>query len=204
VDPAASHELTELLRGWNGSDQRTLERIIELAYPELRKIARRLLRRERPDHTIQATALVHEAYLRLFDIGQVHWQDRAHFFAIIARVMRRVLIEHARAQRSSKRGGGVRRVNLDEALTISAKSDPEIVRLDEALEEMAKFDPRKAQVVEMRYFGGLTSDEVASVLGISPQSVNRDWSLAKAWLVREMTRQERGGASLPRKVAADV
>lgn len=191
MDPASSHELTELLRGWNGSDQHALARIVELAYPELRKIARRCLRRERPDHTIQATALIHEAYLRLFDIRQVRWQDRTHFFAIVAKVMRRVLIEYARAQGCSKRGGGVRRVNLDEALTISAKSDPEIVRLDEALEEMAKFDPRKAQVVEMRYFGGLTSGEVAGVLGVSPQSVNRDWSLAKAWLVREMTRQER-------------
>ena len=190
MDPAASHELTDLLRGWTGSDPRALARIVELAYPELRKIARRCLRRERPGHTIQATALVHEAYLRLFDIGPVSWQNRAHFFAIIAKVMRRVLIEYARAQGCSKRGGGLRRVNLDEALTISAKSDPEIVRLDEALEEMAKFDPRKAQVVEMRYFGGLTSGEVASVLGVSPQSVHRDWSLAKAWLVREMTRQE--------------
>ena len=192
MDPADSHELTDLLRGWNGSDRHALARIVELAYPEMRKIAQRCLRRERPGHTIQATALVHEAYLRLFDIGLVSWQDRAHFFAIIAKVMRRVLIEYARAQGCSKRGGGVRRVNLDEALTVSAKSDPEIVRLDEALEEMAKFDPRKAQVVELRYFGGLTSDEIARVLCVSAQSVNRDWSLAKAWLVREMTRQERG------------
>jgi RNA polymerase sigma factor (TIGR02999 family) len=190
VEPVSSHELTELLRGWNGGDQKARERIVELAYPELRKIARRCLSRERPEHTIQATALVHEAYLRLVDIRQVSWQDRAHFFAILAKVMRRILIEHARAQACSKRGGGIRRVNLDETLMISAESDPEIVRVDEALEELAKFDSRKAQVVEMRYFGGLTSGEIASVLGISPQSVNRDWSLAKAWLVREMTRQE--------------
>jgi RNA polymerase sigma factor (TIGR02999 family) len=193
VDPASSHELTELLRGWHGGDQRSLARIVELAYPELRKIARRCLRRERPEHTIQATALVHEAYLRLFDVERVSWQDRAHFFAIIAKVMRRILIEYARAQGCSKRGGGLRPMNLNEALVVSAEPDPEIVRLHEALEEMAKFDARKAQVVEMRYFGGLTSEEAASVLGISPQSVNRDWSLAKAWLVREMTRQERSG-----------
>jgi RNA polymerase sigma factor (TIGR02999 family) len=191
VDPVSSHEITELLRGWNGGDQKALERIVEVAYPELRKIARRCLRRERPEHTIQATALVHEAYLRLFDIWQVRWEDRAHFFAIIAKVMRRILIEYARARGSSKRGGGVHRMNLDEALVISGEPDPEVVRLNDALEEMAKFDSRKAQVVEMRYFGGLTADEVAAVLGISRQSVNRDWSLAKAWLVREMTRQER-------------
>jgi RNA polymerase sigma factor (TIGR02999 family) len=197
LDPTSSHKLTELLRGWSGGDRKSLERLVELAYPELRKIARRCLRRERPEHTIQATALVHEAYFRLVDIHQVRWQDRAHFFAIIAKVMRRILTEYARAQGCSKRGGGMRRVNLDAALVISAESDPEIVRLDEALEELAKFDSRKAQVVEMRYFGGLTSEEAASVLGISPQSVNRDWSLAKAWLVREMTRQEPGG-SLPR------
>ena len=202
MDPASSHELTELLRGWNDGDQKVLERIVELAYPELRKIARRCLRRERPEHTIQATALVHEAYLRLFDIWQVRWQDRGHFFAIIAKVMRRILIEYARAQGCSKRGGGRRRVNLDEALVISAESDPEIVRLDEALEKLAGFDSRKAQVVEMRYFGGLTSDEVASVLGISRQSVNRDWSLAKAWLVREMTRPERNRRSAPRTIGS--
>ena len=193
MDPVSSPELTELLRGWNGVDQKALARIVELAYPELRKIARSCLRRERPEHTIQATALVHEAYIRLVDAREVSWQDRAHFFAIISKLMRRVLIEHARARGCSKRGGGARRVNFDEALMVSAGSDPEIVRLDDALEELAKFDSRKAQVVEMRYFGGLTADESASVLGISPQSVNRDWSLAKAWLVREMTRQERNG-----------
>jgi RNA polymerase sigma-70 factor (ECF subfamily) len=131
---------------------------------------------------------VHEAYLRLVDIPQVRWQDRVHFFAIVAKVMRRILIEHARAAHCSKRGTGVRPLNLNEGLTISAKLNSEIVRLNDALEDMAKFDARKAQVVEMRYFGGLTSPEIASVLGISTQSVNRDWSLAKAWLTREMSR----------------
>jgi RNA polymerase sigma factor (TIGR02999 family) len=191
VEPASSHELTELLRGWDGSDPRAIARIVDLAYPELRRLARRCLSRERPGHTIQATALVHEAYLRLVDVRQVRWQDRAHFFAIAAKVMRRILVEYARAHGSYKRGGGMRRMNLDEAVTVCAESDPAIVRLDEALEELAKLDARKAHVVEMRYFGGLTADEAASVLGISPQSVNRDWSLAKAWLLREMTRQER-------------
>ena len=190
---ASSQELTELLRGWSGGDQSALARIVDLAYPELRKIARRSLSGERSEHTIQATALVHEAYLRLVDIRQVRWQERAQFFAIVAKVMRRILIEHARARGSSKRGGGVRPINLNEALVISPKLDPEIVRLDEALEQLARFDSRKAQVVEMRYFGGLTSNEIALVLGVSHQSVNRDWNLAKAWLAREMSRQEYDG-----------
>src|SRR5215472_11173964 len=133
MDPASSHELTALLRAWDGSDQRALARIIELAYPELKKIARQCLRRERPGHTIQATALVHEAYLRLAGTQQLSWQDRAHFFAIIAKVMRRILIEYARARGCSKRGGQMRRTTLDEALVISPESDPEFVRLDEAL-----------------------------------------------------------------------
>ncbi len=189
LDTPSSPDLTELLRGWDGTDPTALARIVELAYPELRKIARRCLSRERPEHTIQATALVHEAYLRFLEIRQVRWENRAHFFAIIAKVMRRILVEYARAQGCSKRGGGMRRVTLDEALMISGESNPEIIRLNEALEELTKFDARKAQVVEMKYFGGLTAEEIASVLRISTQSVNRDWSLAKAWLIREMARQ---------------
>jgi len=189
----SSKELTELLRGWSGGDQSALSRIVDLAYPELRKIARRSMSRERSDHTIQATALVHEVYLRLIDIRQVRWQERAQFFAVAAKIMRRILIEHARARGSSKRGGGVRPMNLNEDLMISARFDPQVVRLDEALDQLAKFDSRKAQVVEMRYFGGLTSEEIALVLGISQQSVNRDWNLAKAWLAREMSREEYDG-----------
>ena len=189
----SSQELTELLRKWSDGDPKALTRVVDAAYPELRKIARRCMSGERSEHTIQATALVHEAYLRLVDIRQVRWEERAQFFAIVAKIMRRILIEYARAQGCSKRGGRMRRVNLDEVLMISPGPDPEIVRLDEALEEMAKFDSRKAQVVEMRYFGGLTSGEIASVLGISPQSVNRDWGLAKAWLVREMDRRKNDG-----------
>jgi RNA polymerase sigma-70 factor, ECF subfamily len=188
VPTDSSQKLTGLLRRWNGGDEHALERIVELAYPELRRVAQRCLGRERPLHTLQATAVVHEAYLRLVEIPHVQWHDRVHFFAIAAKVMRRVLIEHARSAHCSKRGAGVRPINLNEALTMSAKLDSEIVRLDEALEDLAKLDARKAQVVEMRYFGGLTSTEIASVLGVSPQSVNRDWSLAKAWLTREMSR----------------
>jgi RNA polymerase sigma factor (TIGR02999 family) len=187
VPPASSQELTELLRQWSSGNESALGKIIDAAYPELRNLARRCLGSERSGHTIQATALVHEAYLRLFDVSRLRWQDRAHFFAMVAKLMRRILIDHARARDCSKRGGGARRLNLDEALTVSSEAAPEIVRLDDALEQLAKFDSRKAQVVEMRYFGGLTADEIATVLGVSPQSVNRDWSLAKAWLLREMT-----------------
>jgi RNA polymerase sigma factor (TIGR02999 family) len=189
----SSQELTELLRKWSGGDPEALTRVVDAAYPELRKIARRCMSGERSEHTIQATALVHEAYLRLVDIRQVRWEERAQFFAIVAKIMRRILIEHARTHISAKRGGGMRPINLNEALLVSPQLDPAIVRLDDALEQLARFDARKAQVVEMRYFGGLTSKEIALVLGVSPQSVNRDWSLAKAWLARAMNREEPDG-----------
>jgi RNA polymerase sigma factor (TIGR02999 family) len=191
--PLPSSEITGLLRAWSGGDEDALARIVALVYPELRDIARRCLSGERPDHTIQATALVHEAYLRLIDIKQIKWQDRAHFFAMGARVMRRVLVDYARARDCAKREGAVRRAAFDCALLFSATPDPMVVRLDEALEKLAGFDARKAQVVEMRYFGGLTTEEIAAVLRISPQSVNRDWSLAKSWLVREMNSEEGNG-----------
>lgn len=183
-----SQELTELLLGWSGGDQEALEAIVNQTYSELRRIARRCLSAEQPGHSVHATVLVHEAYLQLVEAPQVQWQNRAHFFAIVAKVMRRILIDHARARGSAKRGGQIRRVNLDEALLVAGELDPEILHLDAALKRLAIFDARKAQVVEMRYFGGLTAGEISSVLGISPQSVNRDWSLAKAWLAREMTK----------------
>ena len=189
-----SSEVTELLRAWSGGDEAALARIVKLVYPELRDIARRCLRRERADHTIQATALVHEAYLRLVDIRQVDWQDRAHFLAVGARVMRRVLVDYARARDCAKREGAAHRTTLNDALILSSEPDPVVIRLHEALEHLAEFDTRKAQVVEMRYFGGLTAEEIAAVLHISPQSVNRDWSLAKAWLVREMSSEDEHGA----------
>jgi RNA polymerase sigma factor (TIGR02999 family) len=191
--PSPSSEITGLLRAWSGGDDDALAKVLDLVYPELRDIARRCLSGERPDHTIQATALVHEAYLRLVDIKRVRWQDRAHFFAVGARVMRRVLVDYARARDCAKREGAVRRAAFDDALLFSAAPDPMVLRLDEALEKLAGFDARKAQVVEMRYFGGLTADEIAAVLRISPQSVHRDWSLAKSWLVREMNSEEANG-----------
>jgi RNA polymerase sigma factor (TIGR02999 family) len=187
VNPEPSRNISELLHAWGEGDRDVRERIIELAYPELHKIALRCLNNERPGHTIQATALVNEAYLKLIDIERVDWQDRTHFFALGARIMRRILVDYARARGYAKRGGDARRVDFEEALVVSPDVDPDIERLDEALAALEKFDPRKAQVVEMRYFGGLTAEEIAAVLDVSVQTVHRDWSLAKTWLVREMT-----------------
>ena len=192
VQPPSS-EVTELLRAWGGGDEAALARIVKLVYPELREIARRCLSRERPYHTIQATALVHEAYLRLVDIKQIEWQDRVHFLAVGARVMRRILVDYARARDCTKREGATHRTTLNDALILSSDPDPMVIRLHEALECLAEFDTRKARVVEMRYFGGLTAEEIAAVLHISTQSVNRDWSLAKAWLVREMSSEDEHG-----------
>ena len=189
-----SSEVTGLLRAWSRGDEDALARIVKLVYPELRDIARKCLSRERPHHTIQATALVHEAYLRLVDVKKVEWQDRAHFLAVGARVMRRVLVDYARARDCAKREGSAQYAPLNDALYVSTEPDPMVIQLHDALERLAEFDSRKAQVVEMRYFGGLTAEEIAAVLHISPQSVNRDWSLAKAWLVREMNSENANGA----------
>jgi RNA polymerase sigma factor (TIGR02999 family) len=188
-----SSEVTGLLRAWSRGDEDALARIIKLVYPELRDIARKCLSRERANHTIQATALVHEAYLRLVDVKKVEWQDRAHFLAVGARVMRRVLVDYARARDCAKREGSAQHAALNDVLYVSTEPDPMVIHLHDALERLAEFDSRKAQVVEMRYFGGLTAEEIATVLHISPQSVNRDWSLAKAWLVREMNSENANG-----------
>ena len=161
-----------------------------LVYPELQKIARRCLARERPGHTLQSTALVNEAYLRLVDIHSMQWRDRVHFFAVGARIMRRILVDYARSKGYAKRGGGALRVDFNEALIVSAEMDPALVRMDDALTQLAAFDPRKARIVEMRYFGGLNANEIASVLGVSTPTVNRDWSLAKSWLAREMINEK--------------
>ncbi len=180
-------EITGLLHAWNGGDRDALERILVLVYPELRRIAQRCLGDERSGHTLQATALVNEAYLRLVGIQKIELQDRAHFFAVAARLMRRILVDYARSRGYAKRGGDARRVDFNEALVVSAEMDPALVRMDDALQQLAAIDPRKAQIVEMRYFGGLNADEIAGVLGVSVQTVHRDWSLAKSWLVREMS-----------------
>lgn len=158
-----------------------------MVYPELRRIAQRCLINERGGHTLQATALVNEAYLRFVGIQKIEWEDRAHFFAVAARLMRRILVDYARSRGYAKRGGGGQRVDFNEALVVSAEVDPALVRMDDALNQLAVFDSRKAQVVEMRYFGGLSAEDIAAVLGVSIQTVHRDWSLAKSWLAREMS-----------------
>jgi RNA polymerase sigma-70 factor (ECF subfamily) len=193
LESVPSSQMMDLLRAWSEGNQDAAAQIIELAWPELHKIAQRCLGNERLGHTIQATALVNEAYLKLVDIRRVEWKDRAHFFAVGARVMRRILVDYARARRYAKRGGEAKRVDFTESLRVSPELEPDVERLDDALQALEKLDPRKAQVVEMRYFGGLTAEETASVLNISPQSVHRDWGFAKTWLLREMTRQTKGG-----------
>jgi len=183
---ASESGVTGLLQAWSRGDANALERVVVMVYPELRRIAHRCLAGERPGHTLQSTALVNEAYLRLVDIHSMEWHDRAHFFAVGARIMGRILVDHARSKGYVKRGGGAIRIDFNEALMVSSEIDPAIVRMDEALTSLAEFDARKARIVEMRYFGGLNAGEIAAVLGVSPQTVNRDWSLARAWLAREM------------------
>jgi RNA polymerase sigma-70 factor, ECF subfamily len=182
-----SHEITQLLLAWSKGDREALDRLFPLVYAELRRLAKSYMRKERAGHTLQTTALIHEAYLRLIDAGQVEWQNRAHFFGVAARAMRQILVEMARERGCQKRGGGERRVSLDEAMTIGAELDEDLVSLDEALGALAQFDARKAQVVEMRFFGGLTEEEIAAALGVSPETVRRDWRLARSWLRRKLS-----------------
>ena len=178
--------VTALLQAWSSGDEMALESLIPLIYEELHRIARRYLGRERPDHTLQTTALINEAYLRLADARRVPWQDRTHFFAISAQVMRRILVDHARSRQNLKRGGAVRRVSLDEALTVCRERSAELVKLHDALTALSAVDGRKGQVVELRFFGGLNIGEIAHVLKVSPDTVMRDWKFAKVWLLREL------------------
>lgn len=182
---------TRLLQAWGQGDQAAFEELIPLVHEELRRLAQRELRRERPGHSLQATALVNEAYLRLIDLNRIEWHDRAHFFAMAARMMRRILVDSARARGNQKRGGGAPRVSLDEALQVSKTPGCDLVALDDALKTLGAMDPRKAQVVEMRFFGGLTVEESAAALHVSVDTVMRDWRVAKVWLLRELCR---GGA----------
>lgn len=179
-------EVTELLQAWSEGDQDALEKLTPLVYAELRRRAHRYRASERPGHMLQTTALINEVYLRLVDVRKVAWQDRAHFLAMCARLMRRVLTDFARARNYQKRGGGSPSVDLEEALLISSEPSAGLVALDESLKALAAFDPRKSQVVEMRFFGGLSVEETAGVLKVSPETVKRDWKLAKVWLLREM------------------
>jgi len=185
--PAVSQQrVTELLTRWSQGDDAALAELTPLVYEELRRLAHRQMGAERSGHTLQTTALVNELYLRLADQTNPRWQNRAHFFAVAARAMRRILVSYARSQQSQKRGGGALKIDLDEAALVSPEESKEIVDLHEALETLATLDSRKAQVVELKYFGGLNYDEMAEVLKISPVTVRRDWKFARAWLYKEL------------------
>ena len=185
-----SHEITRLLLAWSEGDRDALDRLAPLVYAELRRLAKSYMRKERAGHTLQTTALINEAYLRLIDAGQVEWRNRAHFFGVAARAMRQILVAMARERGCQKRGGGARRVSLDEAMVIDAGPDEDLVALDESLEALAEFDGRKAQVVEMRFFGGLTEAEIAAALDVSSETVRRDWRLARSWLRRKLSEEQ--------------
>jgi len=181
-------ETTQLLRAWAGGDRGALERLTPHVYRKLRRIAGHHMRNERAGQTLQATALVHEAYLELIDITNVDWQHRAHFFAVSAQVMRRILLDQARRRRTAKRGGNAERVNLDELPDIGGGRARELIALDGALNALAAIDPRKARVIELRFFGGLSVQEAAEVLAVSPDTVMRDWKFARSWLQAELSR----------------
>ena len=180
-------EMTELLAAWSDGDRGALDRLLPLVERELHRLAHHYMSRENPGHTLQTSALVNEAYLKLCDQTRVRWQNRAHFFAIAARIMRRFLTNYARDRHRDKRGGHAVQVSLSEVAVMSEERSAELLALDEALERLAEFDPRKASVVELRHFGGLTAAETAEVLGVSPATVKREWSLARAWLRRELS-----------------
>jgi RNA polymerase sigma factor (TIGR02999 family) len=184
-------EITQLLVAWSQGDEAALAKLTPLVYQELHRLAHRYLGRERAGHTLQTTALVHEAYLRLLDRQQVEWQNRAHFFAISAQLMRRILVDFARARHYRKRGGDARQITFDEAAVIAPERSADFIALDDALNSLAKLDRRQAQVVELRFFGGLTIEETAEVLKVAPITVRRDWSLAQTWLLRELRRGAR-------------
>jgi RNA polymerase sigma-70 factor, ECF subfamily len=184
----APEEVSQLLRAWSDGDKTAFDKLMPLVYGELRQMAKRYMDRQPTGHTLQTTALIHEAYLRLVGQSEVQWQNRAHFFGVAARAMRHILVDYARNRQAAKRGGAVQQVTLDEAATVSAEQAAELVALDDALESLAAFDRRKSQVVELRYFGGLTVEETAEVLQVSPGTVARDWRLARTWLLRELSK----------------
>ncbi|CAN5601158.1 sigma-70 family RNA polymerase sigma factor [soil metagenome] len=185
ASPPRQH-VTQMLVDWSRGNREAAVQLMPLVYDELRLIARGYLQRERSDHTLQATALVHEAYLRMVDQTQLSWENRAHFFGMAAQVMRRILVDHARRHRAEKRGGEWAKVELDEARLSASLRPVDLVALDEALLDLAKLDPRQSQIVELRFFGGLTIEEAAEVLDVSPRTVRREWRIAKAWLRREI------------------
>jgi RNA polymerase sigma factor (TIGR02999 family) len=187
MDDALEHEITQLLQAWRQGDELALDKLTPRVYRELHRAARRCMSRERDGHTLQTTALINELYLRLSDLKPIDWQNRAHFFALCARQMRRILTDQARARQSHKRGDGARAVSLDDAPAISPEPSADLVAVDDALNQLAKVDERKSQVVVLRFFGGLGVEEIAEVLKVSPDTVARDWRLAKAWLMRALS-----------------
>src|SRR5438105_7565236 len=186
---SSSHEVTQLLTDWGNGNQAAADKLMPLVYEELRRLAHQYMNKERPGHTLQTSALVNEAYLRLIDQKQVHWQSRAYFFGIASQLMRRILVDYARSRRYQKRGGEAQQVELNEAMIVSRERAADVIALDDALKSLAEFDARKSQIVELRFFGGLSIEETAQALAISPGTVMRDWTLAKAWLRKEITSQ---------------
>ncbi|MEN3326590.1 MAG: hypothetical protein V7638_1397 [Acidobacteriota bacterium] len=182
-----THEITELLQAWSNGDSQALAKLIPLVDHELKKIAHAYMLREKAGHTLQTTALVNEALIKLLEGEKIDWQSRRHFYALVARRMRQVLIEHARARLAAKRGGGAEHIEVDEVIFLSTELSEELIMLDEALNKLASIDERKAKVVEYRYFGGFTNEEVAELLDIAPTTVDREWRIARSWLKREMT-----------------
>ena len=193
MEPSAN-QVTQLLQLWSGGDERAIDQLIPLVYDELHRMARRYMSAEKPGHTLQATALVNEAYVRLVDGAQASFQNRAHFFAVCAQVMRRILVDWARGRQAQKRGSDQTVLELDEAIAVPAQTGTDLVAIDDALKTLAQQDPRKSQVVELRFFGGLTIPETAAVLKVSDETVNRDWKLAKSWLRRELSREQAHGS----------
>lgn len=185
------HAVTQLLVDWGNGDRQALEKLTPLVYQELKRLATRYLRRERREHTLQSTALVHEAWLRLIDQNHVHWQNRAQFFGIAAEMIRRILIDHARNRQAAKRGDGAIKLSLDDALAAPDRRDFDLVALDDALGDLGKLDPKQGKLVELRFFAGLSIEESAEVLGVSPATVKREWAVAKAWLYRELSERSR-------------
>ena len=188
MSETSTQQVTRLLVDWSNGNAAALEQLTPLVYGELRRLAARYLRKERAGHTLQSTALVHEAYIRLIDQKNVRWQNRAHFFGVAAQMIRRILVDHARSRQAGKRGSGAPRLSLDEALAAPDKKDLDLIALDDALSSLAKIDQQQARIVELRFFTGLTVEETAEVLGISPATVKRDWVTAKAWLYRDISR----------------
>lgn len=192
-EPSGSNDVTLLLRAWGDGSKEALDRLAPVVHRELHRIAGRLMAGQRPNHTLQATALVNEAYLRLVDAQQANWKDRAHFFALCARAMRQILVDHARRRDSAKRGGGQVAIELEEGLAAGSSPEANLLELDDALNRLAELDPRKSQVIELRFFGGLSVEETAEALKVSPETVQRDWKFARAWLYGELSGTRQNG-----------